>query len=138
MTDRPGGCFGWRTTDAHGMHLCELPDDHPSPHVCTACGATRPVRLQLSRRAGTRLPEGAISVARPTRYGNPYIVATPTNGGNMSRADAVRNFERALKEGRLQFSVAEVKRDLRGHALACWCPLDAVCHADVLIRLSNG
>ena len=26
---------------------------------------------------------------------------------------------------------------LRGRDLACWCPLDAPCHADVLLRLAN-
>ena len=28
--------------------------------------------------------------------------------------------------------------DLRGKNLACWCPLDAPCHADVLLRLANA
>ena len=27
--------------------------------------------------------------------------------------------------------------ELRGHDLACWCPLDQPCHADVLIELAN-
>ncbi|RAK24073.1 uncharacterized protein DUF4326 [Salipiger aestuarii] len=27
--------------------------------------------------------------------------------------------------------------DLRGKDLACWCPLDAPCHADVLLRMAN-
>lgn len=26
---------------------------------------------------------------------------------------------------------------LRGHDLACWCPLDQRCHGDVLLRLAN-
>jgi hypothetical protein len=26
---------------------------------------------------------------------------------------------------------------LRGKNLACWCPLDGPCHADVLLELSN-
>lgn len=28
--------------------------------------------------------------------------------------------------------------ELRGHDLACWCPLDAPCHADVLLELANA
>ena len=35
---------------------------------------------------------------------------------------------------------ARILRDLpalRGHNLACWCPLDAPCHADVLLRIAN-
>ena len=27
---------------------------------------------------------------------------------------------------------------LRGHSLACWCPLDRPCHADVLLEIANG
>jgi len=27
--------------------------------------------------------------------------------------------------------------ELRGKDLACWCPLDKPCHADVLLRLAN-
>ncbi|SII07108.1 Uncharacterised protein [Mycobacteroides abscessus subsp. abscessus] len=28
--------------------------------------------------------------------------------------------------------------ELAGHDLACWCPLDQPCHADVLLELANG
>lgn len=33
---------------------------------------TQPRRIQLSRRKGWRMPDGAVSVARPTRWGNPF------------------------------------------------------------------
>ncbi|MBF9351384.1 DUF4326 domain-containing protein [Mycobacteroides chelonae] len=26
---------------------------------------------------------------------------------------------------------------LRGHDLACWCPLDQPCHGDVLLEIAN-
>jgi len=28
--------------------------------------------------------------------------------------------------------------ELRGKNLACWCPLDKPCHADILLELANG
>jgi hypothetical protein len=28
--------------------------------------------------------------------------------------------------------------ELRGRDLACWCPLDQPCHADVLLAIANG
>lgn len=28
--------------------------------------------------------------------------------------------------------------NLRGKDLACWCPLDQPCHADVLLRIANS
>ena len=33
---------------------------------------------------------------------------------------------------------AEARRLLRGHDLACWCPLDQPCHADVLLEVANS
>jgi hypothetical protein len=33
--------------------------------------------------------------------------------------------------------IADIQRELRGKNLACWCPLDQPCHADVLLRLAN-
>jgi Domain of unknown function (DUF4326) len=35
------------------------------------------------------------------------------------------------------FDVARLERDLSGKDLACWCPLDQPCHADVLLELAN-
>jgi hypothetical protein len=94
-------------------------------------------RIQLSRRKGWRKPEGAIVVARPTRWGNPYIIGTPDNGGKLSRAEAVEHYRRALLDGRLGVSAATVRRELADRDLACWCPLDRPCHADVLLEVAN-
>lgn len=42
--------------------------------------------------------------------------------------------------GRLKWDsvLREAVDGLRGHDLACWCPLDSPCHADVLLELANG
>jgi hypothetical protein len=37
---------------------------------------TTPKRVQLRRTRGSRKPEGAISVARPHKWGNPFAVGT--------------------------------------------------------------
>lgn len=34
--------------------------------------------------------------------------------------------------------VDEIRAELAGRDLACWCPLDKPCHADVLLELANG
>lgn len=96
-----------------------------------------PTRIVLSRKRGWKLPEGAISCGRPHRYGNPFIIGTPENGGNITREQSVEMFRRALHEGRLQFTIAEVKRELRGRSLGCWCGLDQACHVDVLLEVAN-
>jgi hypothetical protein len=98
---------------------------------------TSPRRIQLSRRKDWRKPEGAIVVARPTRWGNPYIIGTLDNDENLSRVEAVEHYRRALWQGRLGVSATTVRRELAGHDLACWCPLDQPCHADVLLEIAN-
>lgn len=97
-----------------------------------------PYRFQLSRKRGWKLPEGGVSCARPHRYGNPFIVATPDNGGNITREQAVSLFREAFLDGRLQFTVAEVRRVLRGRPLGCWCGLDQACHVDVILEVANA
>lgn len=96
-----------------------------------------PIRIQLSRRRGWRLPDGAVSVARPGRWGNPFIVGTAENGGNISPTKAVQSFRAALLEDRLAIRVPDVKRELRGRMLACWCHPNSPCHADVLLEVAN-
>lgn len=84
-------------------------------------------RVQMRRdRPWRRDYPDAVIVARPGRWGNPY--RADEVGG---RAAAVALFEAQVAPG---LPVEE----LRGRDLACWCPLDAPCHADVLLRLANG
>ncbi|MFF7293192.1 DUF4326 domain-containing protein [Microbacterium sp. NPDC008134] len=91
-----------------------------------------PERIQLSRRRGWRKPENTVVVARPSRWGNPYSVA------KWGREWAVLGFRAALEEGRLiRITIDDVKRELAGKNLACWCPLDQPCHADVLLAIAN-
>lgn len=49
------------------------------------------------------------------------------------RADAVALFARfVVRESWLELGYLDM---LRGHDLACWCPLDEPCHADALLSL---
>jgi hypothetical protein len=87
-------------------------------------------RWQRSRRKGARLPAGVVVVTRPTKWGNPHPL-------DLGREEAVRRYRDDLLAGRLAVTVDDVKRELRGKDLACYCPLDAVCHADVLLAIAN-
>lgn len=93
-----------------------------------------PERIQLQRTKGWRKPEGAVVVARPTRWGNPFTIAAYG-----SRARAVQRFEEWLTRGTdLDAQEYRVRiPELAGQALACWCSLDEPCHADVLLKLAN-
>lgn len=52
------------------------------------------------------------------------------------RAEAIARYEEDLLGSADR--QAGVRAELRGRDLACWCPLDQPCHADVLLRLANA
>lgn len=79
------------------------------------------------------MPEGAIYVGRPTKWGNPFSHGRYHDAS--SRYLGKQNYREWFKRQRgLKASLSE----LRGHDLVCWCPLDQSCHADVLLELANG
>lgn len=70
----------------------------------------------------------ARSVAAPTKWGNPY---RPDQRGMVANAIAAWRYAVHLDE---HPDLARAARaELRGLDLACWCPLDLPCHADVLL-----
>jgi Domain of unknown function (DUF4326) len=88
----------------------------------------RPHPLRV-RRAGMRAPLGdAVLVARPSRWGNPFRVE------EHGRERAIELYERRLLA---EPDLLAQLPALRGRRLACYCPLDQPCHADVLARLAN-
>jgi Domain of unknown function (DUF4326) len=89
-----------------------------------------PQRFQRSRRKGARLPAGVVVVTRPTKWGNPHP-------SQLGREEAARRFHEDLLAGRLAVTVEDARRELRGRDLACYCPLDEPCHADVLLAVAN-
>ena len=159
-----------------------------------------PERIKLSRARGWRKPEGAIVVARPSKWGNPFRFGDKQYGlvrygpkhqerfgrewdfeGRCSapgishhlwfaaddivetyvrlatRAEAVELFRLTIfdpTEGMrmaypsagghfAKFTVEDVRRELAGHDLCCWCPLPVpgepdICHAAVLLSIAAG
>lgn len=109
-----------------------------------------PKRIQRQRTKGWRVPEGAVYVGRPSRWGNPFPVGITFRRlfiGDVAQVgytgpEAVRLF-------RIYAERREIKdpfwlEPLRGRDLVCWCPLSApnpvqrvCCHADVLLELAN-
>lgn len=107
-----------------------------------------PVRIQLRRVKGWRKPTGAVVVARPTRWGNPIVIPRDRRGDREYVAGAVAVFrEHVLASASARPpgkawgdypTVDEIKAQLRGRDLVCFCRLDMPCHADVLLELANG
>ena len=81
------------------------------------------------------MPEGAVYVGRPTKWGNPFPVLEPPLYGRRKAADAYCRYVTEAPWSAL--FCADAQRQLGGHDLACWCPLDQPCHADVLLEIAN-
>ena len=109
--------------------------------------ADEPKRIQLSRRKGWRMPEGAVNVARPGPWGNPFIVGKDGDreycvelykhmlNGHLSIVNPGGATVESLSKTRA--FIAENVDKLRGRDLACWCRIDGKpCHADVLLSLA--
>lgn len=93
-------------------------------------------------------------VSRPSTWGNPFHVMRAGPGWQVTgpdvavarfdsdydaRADAVERYRQLLSPDRIE----RARTELRGHDLACWCPLvdehgrRVSCHADVLLEIAN-
>lgn len=106
-----------------------------------------PQRIQRKRTKGWRMPEGAVYVGRPTKFGNPFRVGQPNSDDCMTCAtadEAVLKYRSELTtfgadpcNSFIGCSLEAIHAELRGKDLACFCPLDQPCHADVLLELAN-
>ena len=110
---------------------------------------TTPQRIQRKRTKGWRMPPNTVYVGRPTKWGNPWslydeeIQDYPFNSRRLIIvryfADwlMARAFVGAVNLSERRARIVRDLHELRGKNLACWCPPDKPCHADVLLRLAN-
>lgn len=111
-----------------------------------------PQRIQLRRTKGWRKPDGAVIVSRPSKWGNIFVVGEPSPWADhapLDRAGAVEAYRFAIASAEVIFGetrdwtpnpafAASARAELAGRDLACWCPLDQPCHADVLLEIANS
>lgn len=95
----------------------------------------KPSRIQLRRHKGWRMPPNTVKVDRTTRFGNPYQAGKDGDG---DRAHLVELYRAYLERPEQADLVTDICTTLRDRNLACWCPLDQPCHADILLRLANA
>lgn len=106
----------------------------------------RPKRIQRKRSKGWRMPPNTVYVGRPTMWGNPFDHRV------YGAERAVKQFRMVVETGHIfdliyhshltpngddHWSMDVWLKPLRGMNLACWCPDDQPCHADVLLELAN-
>jgi hypothetical protein len=111
----------------------------------------KPVRVQLRRTKGWRMPPNTVKVTRGPgmKFGNPYTIAGYRAAG-FEAPDVVMAYHvvQAFSDwlaGRREDAPPEQRAvilnnlaELRGKNLACWCAPHRHCHADVLLELANG
>lgn len=115
-----------------------------------------PQRIQRKRTKGWRMPEGAVYVGRPTRWGSPFHVVPVHRSGpfEVLHGDWLigqhTGIESALRSAVERYRLAiqlgwsdvphpdQIRAELAGKDLACWCRPNLPCHADVLLELANG
>jgi hypothetical protein len=97
-----------------------------------------PQRIQRRRDRPWQTTPKAICVDRSTPWGNPFAIqhTWPRYKSHQFAEVAVLLYE-AYYEPDAVFR-ERVLRMLRGKDLACWCPLGAPCHADILLGWANS
>jgi len=114
--------------------------------------ADRPIRVQLRRTKGWKMPPNTVVVARPSIFGNPFKVSEAREAGYIGsdtrlRIYVVNAFRDWLAGDQQNWMGPEADAaraailsrlpELRGKNLACWCKPGCACHADVLLELAN-
>jgi hypothetical protein len=104
-----------------------------------------PVRVQLSRAKGWRIPANTVVVSRPSKWGNPHDWRTwlenaprealpyAADRERWAKERATQAFQEDIADGTLKFDL----KPLAGKNLACWCEPTSWCHASVLLELAN-
>lgn len=112
-----------------------------------------PVRIQLRRTKGWKMPANTVSAARPGKWGNPFTMAKAIDAGYATEETAqafvvecFRDWNSPVTADRWWMGPESDARrrpfvedigQLRGKNLACWCRPGSPCHADVLLELAN-
>ena len=115
----------------------------------------KPQRIQRKRTKGWKMPANTVYVGRPTKWGNPFVI--DEKGEITNREIAVSSFRHIIRDigswcsvpvkkwpkgkipgEQMWVTTDDVRRELRGKDLACWCPLDQPCHADALLEIANS
>jgi Domain of unknown function (DUF4326) len=127
-----------------GMHIPSINNAQPTFPLPLTNGfamSDAPIRVQLKRTKGWRMPANTVKVDRTTKWGNPYQV------GKSGPYGFTATSKRHAWQLYLGFAptneklVAAAREELRGKNLACWCAKDDdyedACHAAVLLKIAN-
>ena len=97
-----------------------------------------PQRIQRKRTKGWKMPPNTVYVGRPTEWGNPFRITDYQGQDYARRQFCVDDFREQVMHFDAGFFRNHIRAKLVGKNLACWCPLNQPCHADVLLEIANA
>lgn len=103
----------------------------------------QPIRVQRKRVKGYKMPDNTISVTRPGKFGNPFVIGEkyPTAEKALEAFRSAMMDLNSIDLSEIEYAKFRYMRDrihdLNGKSLACFCKLDSPCHADILLELAN-
>lgn len=103
---------------------------------CTAAGAYHPF-------VSNDVVDHPKAIATPGLSIKAYV---PCHVRRMTQAESVECYRAYVTGGgwpltsnwRARFTIDDIRTELGGHDLACWCSLGAPCHADILLEVANA
>jgi hypothetical protein len=66
-----------------------------------------------------------VYIGRGSKWGNPYVI-----GKDGNREEVIAKYEKSLTNH------AEIRSELKGKTLGCWCK-PKKCHGDILLEIAN-
>lgn len=97
----------------------------------------KPIRIQRKRTKGWKMPKNTVYVGRPTIWGNPFSMGTPETLVELY-GEYIQGYNRFHDSSPTpRDRTTEIRKELKGKNLACWCPLNQPCHADILLKIAN-
>ncbi len=73
-----------------------------------------------------------VYIGRPGKWGNPFVMHKEED-----RQFVIDQFIAWLATGGAPYNLEEIKRELKGKRLLCWCH-PKPCHGDVLAKLADS
>ncbi len=79
-----------------------------------------------------------VYIGRGSKWGNPFTHKKKTSAEYIvgSRDEAVNAYELYLTQGAGQHLLKDIRKELKGKTLGCWCSPQA-CHGDILAKFAD-
>jgi hypothetical protein len=101
-----------------------------------------PQRIQRKRTKGWRLPPNTVCVTRPGRWGNPYYKGIYSDYTAQHAVDDYKRWIAGDYAAKVWAGAPptrkEIRQELAGKKLACWCKPGEPCHGDILLKIANS